>query len=476
MNPPEKSAHVVVVGGGISGLAAAHYLATHKMPVTVFEAADHVGGKLVTIDVAGISLDGGAESVLARRHEATDLIAAVGLKDSLVHPSAGGAAVWIDDALRRLPQRQLLGIPYDLAQLADSKVLDKRGLLRVYAEASLPKRAVESDTSVGQLVKQRLGIQVVERLVEPVLAGVYASSADQLSLDMTIPGLRAHLTDGVSIMEAIEAFRREKSLESGPGADGDRPALASLVGGVGQLPSAIASTPGVSVATGANVQSIQRSSEGWTVTVLRGGETADVHADAVVLACQSDVTSRLLAPFATAASSSLAGIEYASVAVASYVFDKGLVPTLPAGTGFLVPPVAGRTVKAVTFSSQKWQWLQRQHPEHEVIRVSVGRHGDTAILQRSDDELAAVALADMADMTGVNAQPLDYQVTRWTSALPQYRVGHRELVEMVRNEVSKHEGLALCGAGLDGVGIAACVASGQAAGTRIREMLTSARR
>ncbi|HVQ89037.1 MAG TPA: protoporphyrinogen oxidase [Actinomycetes bacterium] len=468
MNSPESSSRVAVVGGGISGLAAAHQLASAGTRVTVFESSSHVGGKLKRGQLAGIAVDAGAESVLARRPEAVDLIRAVGLGHKLVYPEAVGASVWIDDRLRKLPQGQLLGIPYDLARLAESSILDKRGLLRAYAEASLPKRAVTADVAVGQLVRERLGRQVVERLVEPVLGGVYAGESSRLSLDMVIPGLRGHLTEGKSLMSAIQELLASRHTPAG-----DSPVFASVDGGLWQLPEAVADTPGVDARTESSVTSLRREDAGWEIVVERTGTHENLLFDAVVLACPAQATGQLLATVVPEHYQGLAGVEYASVALVTYAFERAELGQLPEGTGFLVPPVSGRSVKAVTFASQKWHWLQQQNPDRVVIRVSLGRYGEGEVLRRSDDELADVGLSDLSVLAGVSATPLDQLVTRWENALPQYAVGHRLRMDALQSSLAKVDGVEICGAGVDGVGIAACIASGQSAATRVADFLSS---
>ncbi len=460
MNPRQ----VVVVGAGISGLAAAHRLVALDVgEVTVLEAAGEVGGKLVSHEVAGLTLDAGAESVLARRAEATDLTRSVGLGGSLVEPEASGAGVWIDDQLRPLPKRQLLGIPYDLQELADSEVLDKRGLLRVFAESSLPCRAVLEDVAVGRLVRDRMGGQVVDRLVEPVLGGVYAGSADDLSLDMALPGLREQLTENMTLMAAIHHLRTKAS--------SDGSVFASISGGLWRLPQAIASIPELDVRIHTAATSLRPTATGWVIGVDRRGEASEIHADAVVLACPADVASRLLGDVSPEVAAVVGGIDYASVALVTYVFDHSPPLRLPTGTGFLVPPAAGKELKAATFASQKWQWLQERHPDKAVVRVSMGRFGEAAIMQREDEELAGIGLTELSTILSQELEPVAHRVTRWPRSLPQYRVGHRLLVERVRSSLTKARGVAICGAAFDGVGVPACIASGQHAATRVAETL-----
>lgn len=449
--------HVVVVGGGISGLAAAHALsqAAPAPRVTVIEQSSRLGGKLALQETGGVRLDGGAEAVLTRRPEAVELIRAVGLGDEVVHPAAQGAGVLIEGTLRPIPRRQLLGIPYDLRELAATGILTVAGLMRIPLDRVLPATPVEDDISIGQLVSARMGRQVVDRLVEPLLGGVYAGHADSLSLGATLPDLLTAVRRERSLLTAVERSRS-------PSEEG-APVFASLRGGLGRLPDAVAAASGADVLLGTRVDEVSRREGGWRVRT----PDRSLDADALVLAVPGPELARLLSHVAPEAAAELRPLEYASVALVTYVFPRAAFDVLPEGTGFLVPPHEERVVKAVTYSSLKWGWLADESPGHVVLRASVGRHGEGHDLARDDDDLAWAALGEVAAVTGVHEAALAHSVTRWGEALPQYAVGHPQRVARVRDALADHPGLAVCGAALDGVGIPACVASGRAAADQV---------
>jgi oxygen-dependent protoporphyrinogen oxidase len=452
---------VAVIGGGISGLAAAHRLSRHvpSMEITVVEKAESVGGKLQLHDVAGMRLDAGAESVLARRPEATDLFADTGLADVVQHPATSGAGIWIEGNLRPVPQSQLMGIPYSMAELEASNVLDASARRQVAQDAELPITPIEQDVSVGSLVGSRMGMQVVERLVEPLLGGVYAGHASQLSVDMAIPGLLEEMRAQPSLMAAVEQLARR--------AQTGGPLFASIGGGLGLLPPAVAQASGARQLLNTEVVGLDNGRDRWLIEIRSGGEESHLDADAVVLAVEAPVAGRILGRLAPVAADLLLGVEYASVALVTFVFDAETSPDWPAGTGFLVPPAEGLLTKAATFASQKWGWLADAHPSRFVVRASVGRFADESVMALSDDELVTRVLTELAMVTGVTAAPLETAVKRWDSSLPQYQVGHRSRVAAVREGVEKVRRLELCGAGLDGVGVPACIASGQQAATRL---------
>jgi oxygen-dependent protoporphyrinogen oxidase len=456
---------VIVIGGGISGLAAAHRLLRGGAEVTVLEAAGRFGGKLRLGDVAGTAaVDLGAESMLARRPEGVDLARAVGLGDALESPATAGASLWSRGALRPMPRGHVMGVPGDPAALAG--VVSPEGLERIARDTSLPPTPVGEDVAVGAYVAARLGREVVDRLVEPLLGGVYAGDAYRTSLRAAVPQL-------------FEAARRETSLLAAVRGILDRaaaappqPVFAGIAGGMGRLPLAVAEAcraAGGDLRTGVRVTGLrrERGADGDRWRVLTGDGAAPT-ADAVVVAVPAPAAARLLAEEAPAAAAGLAGVEYASMALVTLAFRRSDLGTVPAGSGFLVPPVEGRAIKASTFSSSKWEWTGRQDPGLFVLRTSLGRYGEEERLRQDDADLVGASLADLEAAAGITARPVDTVVTRWEDGLPQYPVGHPERIARVRAALEAVPGIALCGAALEGVGIPACVASGlRAAGTLV---------
>jgi oxygen-dependent protoporphyrinogen oxidase len=441
--------HVVVVGAGIAGLAAAYEASLAGARVTVLEASPRLGGKLAVSEVGGLLVDDGAESLLTRAPEGLALVRDVGLADELVPPTTAAASVWTRGALRPLPSRTLLGLPTDLAALARSELLSARGLNRVPLDLVLPGRPLAADVSVGDFVAARLGREVVDRLVDPLLGGVYAGRAGQLSLQMTLPQLVPHLARRRSLILATR--------DALPAATGGPAPFATVRGGLGRLPAAVAAASGAQVRLSTTVRALDRTPTGWRLTTGSAAAPEVLDADAVVLAVPAAPAARLLSGVAPTAAAELAGLDYASVALVTLVLDR---PVRGTGSGFLVPAVEGRAVKAVTFSSRKWGHLAG---ERFVLRASVGRHGETADLQRTDGELVALVQRELAGIVGPLPRVLDSRVSRWGGALPQYAVGHRGLVRRVRSAVARQPRLAVAGAAYDGVGIPACIRSGREA-------------
>lgn len=456
--------HVVVVGAGIAGLSAAAVLKQHDFEVTVFEGSLSIGGKLALDEVAGITVDVGAESMLNRRPEGTDLARSAGLVDTLVHPATTSANLWSRGEMHSMP-RTLMGVPTDARALAESGVISKAGLARAALDARLPAtRLGDLDVSVGWLVEERFGPEIVDRLVEPLLGGVYAGHARDLSARAAAPQVVALLDVASSML---------KSAASVTSAMSDVPVFAGLVGGIGQLPAAVVSSADLRVRTNATVRNlVRRSGGGWELVVGPTRDPEVVLADAVVLATPALPTARLLGDVVPDAAMELARIEYASMAVVTLAFRRREFPSTT-GSGFLVPPVDKRDIKAATYSFAKWLWVDEAGRGADngedvlVMRCSIGRHREEHVLQVDDAELVRLALEDLSSATGLRVRPIDWHVQRWDGALPQYTVGHLDRVRLVRAAVAKHAGLAVCGAAYDGLGIPACIASAHLAAQQI---------
>lgn len=446
--------HVVVVGGGIAGLAAAHRLLDAGARVTVLEGSRRLGGKLRSGEIEGARVDLGAESMLARRPEAVALAREAGLGDCLQPPSTATASLWTRGTLRPMPKGHVMGVPADASALAG--VVSEEGLRRIEQDRDLPRTEVGDDIAVGAYVAARLGREVVDRLVEPLLGGVYAGDAYRISLRAAVPQLFEAAQEHRSLTEAVRGIQ-----ERAAGRQQTGPVFMGIAGGIGRLPSAVADTVrarGGRILTGTPVTELRRTPDGWHVHTDEG----TFEADAVVLAVPAPGAARLLHSESPAAAAELDTVEYASMALMTLAFRRQDTD-LPPGSGFLVPPVDGRTIKAATFASHKWGWVDTENPDLLVVRTSVGRYGEEKILERDDAELVDVSRHDLREATGVDAVPVATRVTRWDQGLPQYPVGHHARVARIREHTAKLPGLALCGAAYDGVGIPACIASATAA-------------
>jgi oxygen-dependent protoporphyrinogen oxidase len=456
--------HVVVIGGGISGLVAAYRLRQllgDGVRLTVLEQADRLGGKLRTVDLDGVPTDVGAEAFVMRDPAAAELAAELGL--DIVHPEKPSATIHAGGATVGLPRRTFLGVPAGPDAVRD--VLSADGVARVAAESSLPPLALadDEDASVGELLAERMGREVVDHLVEPLLGGVYAGRADLLGIRATMPALVKALNETGSLTAAANSL-----LPSTPGTP--KPIFGALRGGMRALVEELARRSGAEIRLGTTARRLRTrlSPHEWRVEVGPVPRPEFLDADAVVVAVPPPAARRLLDGVVPAASAAYAGIEVGSMAVVSMVLpaDRDDI-VLPEASGVLVAVGEHHrdgtpfTAKAFTYTSRKWGG------ERVRLRASVGRVGEEHLLRRDEDALLADVLADLAELSGVEAKPVAWTVTKWGGGLPQYGVGHVDRIARIRAQVARVPGLAVCGAAFDGVGIPACIASARAAVAQI---------
>ncbi len=483
---------VAVVGGGIAGLAAAWEVVTGSLgrevegpQVHVFEAADRIGGKLASATFAGRRVDLAADAFLGRWPEATELCDELGIGPSLLPVGAQGASIWARGRLRLMPEGLQLGIPTRWWPLLRSGILSRGESVRVAKDLVVPHLRtgmVFGDRAVGQIVEERLGRPVVDRLVDPLIGGIHASGVDALSTAATFPLLLAASHQSGSLMRRLgQAVSRSTASSSNPAGAVPPPAFWSLPGSTASLVDLLADAlarRGVTIHTGTAVDAMDRVDSGrWQLAL---GPTAGLNgsgavgggfvADGVVLALPATESAVLLAPHAPEAAGILSSIRYASVAVVTLAFPDGVVVAPLTGTGFLVPRTSlidGRPalMTGATYLSRKWPHLAR--PGDELIRASVGRFGDERHAGMDDDELTASVRGELARYLGIRDAPTESLVTRWDHAFPQYEVGHLLRVARIEQAVSALDRVAVAGAALRGVGIPACIGSGRSAGRRV---------
>lgn len=441
--------HIVVVGGGIAGLAAAHALQQRDHParVTLIEAADRLGGKLLSTPFAGIdAVDEGPDAFLARLPWATQMAKEVGLELQLTSPASGSASVWWH-GLQPIPDGLLLGMPTDVLKLARTRLLSWPAKARAALEPLIPRSDLSGD-SIGAFVRSRFGHQVHERLVDPLIGSIYAADTDHFSLT-AVPQIADLAMNNRSIL--LAGRHRQ------PAPDG--PVFYAPQQGMGSFVEATANglrDRGADLRTGVTVQSLVADGSGWRVD--------GVYADAVVLACPAAHAAALIAD------ERLGAVPYADVAMVTIAVPLGSWPQgLTGRSGYLVPKPVQRLVTAVSFGSQKW--VHWQTPESVILRISLGRDG-LPVLHLHDDDLLAAALDEVGGHLGLTLQPTATRISRWNRAFPQYRPNHHLVVKQI--ESSLPAGIALAGASYHGIGIPACIRSGTAAADALTQWLLDA--
>lgn len=439
---------VVVVGGGIAGLAAAFQLQRDGMPVRLFEASERVGGKIQSSEFAGRIVDEAADAFLARVPHGIELASELGLGDRLISPTARKAQVWTSDGLVRLPEPNVLGIPLERASAEALLGAEAADALEVDLARTEPD-PVRDDDTIGSLVRRRVGDRIHEALVDPLIGAINAGDTDELALAASSPQILAAATAGPSLIGSLRAMSAK--------ADREAPVFHSFEGGMRVLIEALEANLRDVITTGAPVESVARGEDGLQVT-LAGGE--EVAASAVVLACPAPTAAALAQPW-PAASAALASIPLVSVTLVTLAFPAGTLDVSAELSGFVVPRNSGELrITACSFATQKWPHLGG---DVELLRVSVGHGRDQMTPALPDDELLEVIRDDLAAAFGLAAEPSDVRISRWENAFPQYVVGHLDRLAHIESHLNP-DGVFIAGMGYRGIGIPASIDQGRSAG------------
>lgn len=472
---------VVVVGGGISGLATAFSLqeraATAGVPIRciVLEAGSSWGGKIVTHRVGGLVAEAGPDSFLSQKPAGLELCAKLGLSDQLINTNETGKKAFVlrGGRLHELPEGLITFVPTQLGPFLRSGLLSVAGLARMGLDLVVPRGPSQGDESLASFFRRRFGTQAFDRVLEPLMAGIYAGDAEQMSLKATFPRFFELEQQYGSVIRGMMAARKKmaRSTPSGP----KRTMFVSLKNGLDDLVTALVARltrQGVDLRRGCRVEALRVRSHqlGRWVYDLVLGDGGALSCEGLVLATPAYVSADLLRPLSPIAGGLLEMIPYASTATIVLSYRAEAVGGAVEGFGFIVPRIEGRDLIAATWTSLKWP--HRAPADHVLIRCYVGGVGREAVLQLSDDQLVARVRAELAAICGLNAEPTYVEVNRWWKAMPQYTIGHLDRLAQLDAALSRYGGLVLTGAGYRGVGIPDCIRDGALAAGTLVEFLS----
>lgn len=465
MNAPRT---VAVVGGGISGLATAFALqeqaaaAGFALKCTVLDAAPVFGGKIVTHRIGNLVTEAGPDSFLSNKPAGMQLVDKLGLADQLINTNETGkkAFVYTGGRLCELPEGLVVISPGQIAPFLKSGLLSLGGLVRMGMDCLLPARRSEEDESVASFFRRRFGHQAFDRMMEPLMAGIYAGDAEQMSLKATFPRFVELEQKYGSVIRGMMAAK-QAGAGSQPGRT-KRTMFVSLKNGLDTLVSALVarlSGQGVELRSGAVVESLRVRSHQlgkWTYDVMLQDGALSV--ESLVLAAPAYTSAELLRPLTPIASGLLETIPYASTATVAMAYPASVIGGAVQGFGFIVPRAEQRDLIAATWTSLKWP--HRAPADQLMVRCYVGGVGREGILELDDRAMVAKVKAELKQICGVTAEPIYVEVNRWMKAMPQYLLGHVARVEQIEGALSRYGGLVLTGAAYRGVGIPDCIRDG----------------
>lgn len=455
---------IAIVGGGISGLSAAFALeerrrAGESLEFVVFEASARFGGVLKTEEVDGCLVEAGPDSFLTEKPWAADLCRRLGIEDQLIGSNDGGRRTYIlvKGRLVPMPDGLMFMVPTKLAPALVSSLFSAATKVRMVREWAFPPRGSTGDESVAALVERHYGAEMVDRLADPLLSGVYGGEASQLSVRAVLPRFvemeSKHGSLGRGMLAARKNTKRPSSSAS---------IFTTLKGGMQQLAEAlVAQLPASSLQTESPVQAVQRQDRGWVVSA---GYASD-HFDAAILATPATAAALLVEMTSAELASELRAIRYSSSVTVALGYNKGVRAALPAGFGFLVPGSEGKRLLAATFVHNKFP--QRAPEDRALIRCFLGGSRDEEVLHLPDEDILATVREELCQILGLSVEPLFSRIYRWKNAMAQYAVGHLDRLQRIERLLKPWPGLALAGNGYRGIGVPDCVRSGEAAVERI---------
>jgi oxygen-dependent protoporphyrinogen oxidase len=466
-SPQSKAPRIAVIGGGISGLAAAHRL-TELNPacqLALYERRPRLGGALWTKHEEGYQVEQGVDNFITTLPWGLDLCRRLGLEDELVqtNPQFRKTYVVRNGRLHKLPDGFLMMAPTRMWPLVVTPILSPLGKLRCALEYFLPPHRHDTDESVATFVRRRLGREAYERLVEPLVSAVYAADLDKLSIEATLPRFRQMERDYRSVVRAMrhqmKVRRREgqTGVESGPRFS----MFVTLRRGLTSLVDAIVDRlPDGAPRTGTAVDRLEPKAGGWRVWTSDGGAGGSSQAthedfDSVIMAAPSHVAADLLRPHDATLADDLATITHSGTAILSFAFDRVQIAHPLDGMGIVVPGVEKSPILACSLSSQKY--VHRAPEGRTLLRVFVGGARYPEMVEMPENELRPRVLGELAQLLGIDGQPIYSSLARWPRTMPQYYVGHKELVERIEKRAAALPNFALCGNAYRGVGIPDCV-------------------
>jgi oxygen-dependent protoporphyrinogen oxidase len=467
--------NVVIIGGGITGLATAYYLQQYAhaaFETTLIESSPRLGGKILSAHQDDFIVEGGPDSFITQKPAAITLCQDLGLADQLMGSSSGKPTyVWNRGNLHPIPEGMMLMAPTMMLPFLRSRLISWHGKLRMGMEMLIPRREETGDESLASFTRRRLGAEALEKIAAPLMAGIFAADPERLGLQSTFPMFLEMEKQHGSLLRGILKKNRAKARNPLPSGAKSRPSpmFMTLLGGLQQLVDALVARLDLeTVLLDRKVVCVNRVLDRYQIDLNDGSR---LWADEVVFATPADVTANLLGAVDPVLAFKLRAIRYVSTATVSLAFKRSDLKTPLHGTGFLVPHNAHRRITACSWSSQKFS--HRAPDDCELIRVFIGGARAESLAEQDDAALIQLAREELRAIMGIDAEPVLAKAYRWSKASPQYDVGHGERVAEIEHIAAWHPGLHLAGAAYHGAGIPDCISSGMKTAMNIANRLSN---
>jgi oxygen-dependent protoporphyrinogen oxidase len=446
---------IAIIGGGISGLSAAHTLEQSHAEYTLYESSPRLGGVLCTEHIDNCVIEAGPDSFLTEKTWASDFCRTLGLADQLItsHDAERRTYIFVNGRLVPMPDGLMFMVPTKILPIALSPLFSWSTKLHMAKEFLNPPKPAGADESVSSLVERHYGPEMVDRLADPLLSGIYGGEAAKLSVRAVLPRFAEMERTHGSLSRALLAARKKIARAAQP-----PPIFTSLKNGMQQLVDTLVRCLDPSaLLTSSPVQAIEYDAAGWKVSAAEKSACFN----AVIVAVPAPVAAKILTTASPELSTELAAIPYTSTITVALAYDQRVRQALPPGFGFLVPRSEGKSLLAATFVHNKFP--HRAPDDRALLRCAIAGRNAEAIWKRSDEEIIAKVRQELQQILTLQAAPLFARVYRWKSAMAQYGVGHLDRLEKVGNLRQKFPRLALAGNGFRGIGVPDCIRSGQQA-------------
>lgn len=473
---------VVVIGGGVSGIGAALALQERieqgaKVDYVLIEKSDYLGGKVVSVEVDGFLIEGGPDCFIAEKPWVGKMAEKLGIEDRLLPSSEAskGTFVFSGKRLQSLPEGMMLMMPTKIVPFALSRLISWPGKFRMALDLIIPRKKDDSDESLGDFVRRRLGQEALDKIAEPLIGGIHAGNPETMSLKASFPRFLQMEQKYGSLIRGMMAGKKAASNAPKPKLPNGqaRTQFMTFKKGMGEVVGEMLKrVPKNKILMGKTVTSIKENkvSENLSRYTVKVQGMEPIEADAVVIATPANIAGQLTKEFDKALAEKLASIPFASTATVSLGFRKRDVPVSLASYGFVIPAQEGRKIMAVTYSSSKWN-ERTPDDDHVLIRAFVGGAKNSELVQLSDKKMLKMVKDEVNEIMGIEAEPVVERIFRWEKGMPQYIMGHLERVAEIDQRTAQHPGLYLVGGSYRGVGVGDCMNQGAEAANKAIELL-----